>query len=461
MKEGCGPCTCHQAHLKHLSPVKNEVGRWGKPGPRPGRNPRCASALFWLRNDIENIDCHRFLLEARATLSDPPEGFNNVYDNYWAVYGTLLLELISRAGASCPDIEVEGIWGEIRERFTSTDEWGARDHIIKCFLSLANEQYAGVSRVGSAHFEPFWEALDRFTAYFLATFDIPNVLLDTALLTATRTYYELFYSLTWKMVKEPGIPDLHKEVVKRLTEAARAALLLVVGADMLADGLSKWRDAVSALCAYKPSRKDRPPEVQVILDDVANELHKHSRAEKRAQHRATYKRVLAGVIPLLRCYERASARKRFSPSGQSCSVKLTGSNGEIAAGGFLINVCDKRYRGFCVETKEVYVVGECQDGGQLTGETVDGEFRCREVEVCRAGDEVANSFKVREVTLEFEHDVSGERRKLVMTCKILRAWRFETGDGTGFAVLAPKDAELPVGWKEYVDNLPFEGRYQL
>jgi len=439
---GTAPCTLHDVHVQCLSPIVKEVRTFCAPrGVQPPKQ-ECTDALTSLLKACEHIDCLRFLLKARNALCSPPEGFDKVYNHYWDAYGGLLGKLISKREQ---DADVGVICGEIRQAFTSRQDWGVRARVTACFVPLAMSNYVEIADVSKTVFEPFWQTLDYFTAYCRATFENPWKQ-DRPFLDAITSYCDLSYQLTVNMVSK--MPTLREEVLRRLVTLAESTLPLVVWAKPLPNDLCYWRDATSALCArFKPLRGERPAAVQATLDKVANELYKQSRAEKRHQFRAAYDTVLAGLMPLLRGYPQATSRKRID---SSCSLRLTTADAQISVEGFLVNVCDRSYKGFCVETKGVSLVGDSQDGGPLT-----------EVEVRTSRDTPA-SVKVRGVIVEFQYDIHDPKKRLTSPCGILRAWRLETGDGTGFAVFAAKDAlkGLPTGWKRFVDNLPYAGRYQ-
>jgi hypothetical protein len=463
VKVSSEPCTSHKAHVEYLCPIEGALRTSHGAATHEKQAQTCETALLWLIIDSKRIDCYRFLLEMRRILRDPPQQFVSTYANYWRAYGTVLAKLASRQGSDRDEDVVRRVWREIEDAFTHTDPWDVRADVIEwCFLPLAKQACARASFVGGKDSEPFWAAVNCLTAYFSAACEAPWRQ-DIAFLKAANYYCELFYYLVGTMKRKRRKEGLHEELQAQLARLAESVLLLLVWQKTLPEALRDWRDAVATYCTFlEPSSEKRASRVRGILEKVANELGMHSELEQRAEFRDAYDKVLRVVVPLLRGYPQAGSRKRIPSGSQRCSLTLKGLDTEIVVEGFLIDVCDTRYGGFCVETKEVLLVGDLQDGGEYTAERVDGEFPCREVEVCRAGDEVANSFKVREAIPEMEYDASGGNATLVLNCKILRAWSLRKRGGTGFGILAPEDAtkELDAGWKEFVDNLPYAGRYQ-
>ena len=149
-------------------------------------------------------------------------------------------------------------------------------------------------------------------------------------------------------------------------------------------------------------------------------------------------------------------------SDTSCDLLLRGRDGQVPASGSIENVCARTCKGFAVRTSGIHA-DRCYDRQEdYSGSEVDG-FPCRKILAHRDGNPEAIELEDVDITLQYS-GAPGET-SLRFHSKIMRAWPLNNGEGTGLAILAPRNVEEELrenweGWQDYVDKLPATGRYR-
>lgn len=462
-------CPCHTAHVERLEPVIKELERCEDPSVVSGSpDPACWEALHWLLSQAPEFECDHFLEETRSALKNPPKAFRVIHQEiYSQLYGVLLHQLVKRHIIT----DLPELWTEIRDSFTDADDSDARKGTLETLRQIAELNYPKIIDTHSDDFKPFWNTVNHITACLAAIFDLP-VRDEGDRLAAATAYCNFLYLFADGLLKDANLPRLHTEVLRQLAEVARLALRLEVAGEPELAQLKWWADAVCLICTYaeqggmavgggssdggKPDRQNRPTDLQNVFDKIADNLVSSSRAERR--RRDKYKRVLESCLPLLRGYPRASRRKSLEfGSVSKCTLALKAQQAVLPVKAVPRDVCTKSHRGFCVETSDVSPIASQPDGGEfLAGVSVDG-YGCRQVQV---RDKMGQQHIVQDVRLELLCEHRYRNISLCLDCKIVRAWRLPGTIGTGLAILAPTAEGLPPGWTQYVEDLPFEGRYQ-
>jgi hypothetical protein len=136
----------------------------------------------------------------------------------------------------------------------------------------------------------------------------------------------------------------------------------------------------------------------------------------------------------------------------NCKAIFNPNNEALPFTALIGDICAKTHRGFRISVSEILLpLNTIYDGPLgLNNRRVD-DFPCRSVEAFITGRQ--GSIIVTEIDLTLPVAPPKESSTFSLRCHVLRAWSLSDKPGSGWALRAPEQSDIPSSWHDFLSSI--------